>query len=79
MVGGDPSDMKMAAMGVQMHSGWGALVVVANEDGRVKVRAIHRSKGAFHWSYQTVPYMSGTARVSGLILILANRCWFESG
>ena len=34
--------MKMAAMGVQMHSGWGALVVVANEDGRVNVMARER-------------------------------------
>jgi hypothetical protein len=42
MVGGDRSDMKMAAMGVQMHSGWGALVVVANEDGRVNVMARKR-------------------------------------
>ncbi|MGA7634657.1 MAG: hypothetical protein WCB11_28155 [Terriglobales bacterium] len=31
--------MKMVAMGVRMHSGWGALVVVANEDGRVNVVA----------------------------------------
>jgi len=34
--------MKMAAMGVRMHSGWGALVVVANEDGRVNVVARER-------------------------------------
>lgn len=34
--------MKMAAMGVQMHSGWGALVVVANEGGRVNVMARER-------------------------------------
>ena len=34
--------MKMAAMGVRMHSGWGALVVVANEDGRINVVARER-------------------------------------
>ena len=34
--------MKMAAMGVRMHSGWGALVVVSNEDGRVNVVARER-------------------------------------
>ena len=34
--------MKMAAMGVRMHSGWGALVVVANDDGRVNVVARER-------------------------------------
>lgn len=35
--------MKIAAMGVQMHhSGRGALVVVANEDGRVNVMARER-------------------------------------
>jgi hypothetical protein len=34
--------MKMAAMGVRMHSGWGALVVLSNEDGRVNVVARER-------------------------------------
>lgn len=29
--------MKAAAMGVRMHSGWGALVVVSNDSGRVGV------------------------------------------
>ena len=34
--------MKIAAMGVRMHSGWGALVVLSNEDGRVNVVARER-------------------------------------
>jgi hypothetical protein len=34
--------MKMAAMGVRMHSGWGALVVVSNDDRRVNVLARQR-------------------------------------
>src|SRR5215471_12502986 len=32
-----PSDMKRAAIGVRMHSGWGALVAVSNSDGRVEI------------------------------------------
>src|SRR5258708_40206943 len=31
------SDMKRAAIGVRMRSGWGALVAVANSDGAVEV------------------------------------------
>jgi hypothetical protein len=34
--------MKIAAMGVRMHSGWGALVVVSNQSGRVNVVARER-------------------------------------
>jgi hypothetical protein len=34
--------MKRAAMGMRMHSGWGALVVVSNDHGRVSVIARER-------------------------------------
>ena len=34
--------MKPAAIGVRMHSGWGVLVAVAKEDGRVRVIARER-------------------------------------
>jgi hypothetical protein len=37
-----PSCMKMAAIGVRMHSGWGVLVVVSNDGGRVSVIARER-------------------------------------
>jgi hypothetical protein len=34
---GQLSEMKRAAIGVRMHSGWGALVAVSNSDGKVQV------------------------------------------